>query len=199
MKSLDELRPTHIVKGVEGITPSSLDRNGLGTSAIKAIAFDVDGTLMGHHEINVEHDVYRALNDLAEASYKLYIISNAYGDRVDELKDMFEYNGVKARVVTPQYVTPAGESPKKYRKPHTAMIEDVAANAGGSVLMVGDQMIKDVLSANRADMPSVLVPRRGDGDDPRVKYLQRPLEAAARKHFGLPRTQEEYPVDLKTV
>lgn len=199
MKSYDLLRPTHIAKNVEAITPLSLERNGLGINAIKAVAFDVDGTLMGHHETNVEHDVYRTLSDLAQASYKLYIISNAYGDRVDELKDMFEYNGVGARVVTPQHVAPVGDNPKKYRKPNTAMIEDVAADAGGSVVMVGDQLLKDVLSANRANMPSVLVPRRGDGDDPRVKYLQRPVEAVARKHLDLPRTQREYPVTLKTV
>lgn len=199
MKSLDSLRPTHISRSVEGITPSTLERSGLSTSAISAVAFDVDGTLMKHHETNVEHDVYKTLRGLAEASYKLYIISNAYGERVDELKAMFEYEGVHARVITPECVTPSDENPKRYRKPATAMIEEAAHDAGGNVLMVGDQMAKDILSANRADMPSVLVPRRGDGDDPRVKYLQRPLEALARKRLGLPGQPDEYPTSLTAV
>ena len=196
MKSLDLLRPTHIAKNVEGITPDALQQAGLGKHAIEAVAFDVDGTLMAHHETIVRHDVYNALRGLAEASYKLFIISNAYGDRVHELKEMFEYRGVEAKVLTPEYVTPHGENPKRYRKPGTAMIERAARDAGGDVLMVGDQMAKDVLSANRAGMPSVLVPRRGDGDDPRVKYMQRPLEALARRQLDLPGAADEYPTEL---
>jgi HAD superfamily hydrolase (TIGR01662 family) len=197
MKSFDQLRPTHIAKTVEGITPELLSESGLGLDRIGAIAFDVDGTLMAHHETRVEHSVYKTLRGLADASYSLYIISNAYGDRVDELRSMFEYDGVEAKVITPEYVTPRGESTGKYRKPSSAMLKRVSYETDGDVLMVGDQMVKDVWSANRADMPSVLVPRRGDGDDPRVKYLQRPLETAARIYLDLPRTADEYPDTLK--
>lgn len=199
MNSMNMLRPTHIVKTVEGITPESLDENGLGLDRVGALAFDVDGTLMSHHETYVEHSVYKTLRGLADASYKLFIISNAYGERVDELRALFEYNGVGLKVISPEYVTPYGDNPKRYRKPKAIMLEAAVEESESVVAMVGDQMLKDVQSANRAGMPSILVPRRGDGDDPRVKYLQRPLELVARKQLALPNANDDYPDTLRIV
>lgn len=43
--------------------------------------------------------------------------------------------------------------------------------------MVGDQLLKDGLSARLAGAHSVLMPRRGKRDHPAVRYLQRPIEA----------------------
>lgn len=193
--SPNQLRPTHVVRSVEGITPESLWENNLDD--IDAIAFDVDGTLMSHHETFVKPVVYQTLKALYVAGHRLFIISNAYGERVTELHDMFGNNGLDMGIVTPYDVTPMNEPTGRYRKPSPVMLEKVSDKVGGEVLMVGDQMIKDVLSANRAGMPSVLLPRRGTGDDLRVKYLQRPIEVAVRKGLGLPLREKAYPETLR--
>jgi uncharacterized protein len=189
------LKPTYTVRNVEGITPESLWENSLDN--ISAIAFDVDGTLMPHHETYVKPVVYNTLKRLYQADLNLLIISNAYDERANELYDMFGMNLLNMDIITPALVTPTGEKPTSFRKPNPAMLEYASNLVKGEVLMVGDQLFKDVLSANRAGMPSVLVPRRGDGDDPRVKYLQRPAEAAVRKLHGLPMIDEEYPETLR--
>lgn len=193
---LDNLKPTHIVRRVEGITPESLWENSLDN--VQGIAFDVDGTLMSHHETFVKPAVYETLKQLYISGQRLIIISNAYGDRVNELHDMFGSNSLNmVDIITPELITPPGESITAYRKPNPAMLQYASQLVKGNVLMVGDQMVKDVLSANRAHMPSVLMPRRGSGDDPRVKYLQRPLETLARRHLDLPVTSDEYPEILR--
>lgn len=52
---------------------------------------------------------------------------------------------------------------------------------------IGDQLLKDIWGANRAGYAgSVLVAPYGEGDDPAVKYLQRPFEATVRPFVGLP-------------
>jgi predicted HAD superfamily phosphohydrolase YqeG len=65
---------------------------------------------------------------------------------------------------------------------HAAKVHGVSLTG---VLMVGDQIAKDVVSANRAGAKSLLLPRRGKGDDLKVRIFQRPPEALVRMALGI--------------
>ncbi len=158
-------------------------------SGIELVAFDVDGTLADYHGAPDEN-VKAMLSQLGERGLNLCIISNAYGPRVEELDELFG-RPFDMPVFTPGKLVAAGEKETKYRKPSPAMLERAAYGHGialGRTLMVGDQIAKDVVSANRAGKAgakSLLVPRRGSGDHPGVRIFQRPAEAAAREMLGI--------------
>lgn len=178
-KKPELLRPAYMAKSVAGITPESLPH-------IQTIAFDVDGTLSDYHTSEIEPRIKDTLLNLGDAGYTLYIISNAYTARVDELNHI--YGEFVEEVISPATVTPTGENPKSYRKPRPDMLQYAIRESSSEpqeTLMVGDQLLKDVVSANRAGAESLLVPRRGSGDDIRVRVLQRPVEALTRRALGI--------------
>lgn len=197
---LEQLSPTYITSSVETLTPDLFEKNKnriLGR--VDAVAFDVDGTLMNHHDTELDDSVKKTLYALSETGLRLFIISNAYGSRVDELHDLFS-KGFDMRVITP--VDVAGTmDPKKFRKPNPNMIQLALSEVGEheEFMMVGDQMLKDVLSARRADVLSMLVPRRGEGDDWRVKLLQRPVENLLRRCINLPEDTRDFPDEVLAV
>lgn len=170
---LANLRPTYVAAKFEQLDRAALKDKRL--SGVSAVVCDVDGTLMNHHATELEQPIENSLNALAYAGIKLYILSNAYGSRIDELHDIFgEY---VVRIVTPVDVTPPGKNPKRYRKPNPAMLQSII---GGSdprrYLVVGDQLFKDVLTANRVGALSLLVNPRGDHGHWGVEHIQRPVE-----------------------
>ena len=65
--------------------------------------------------------------------------------------------------------------------------------------MVGDQLFKDVLSARRAGVRALLVPRLGPSDHNGVRYLQRPVERVLRPLLGLPAGKRSWPHTLTPV
>jgi|GEM_PF-1362577 len=197
---LDQLCPTYITSSVETLTPDLFEKNKnriLGR--VDAVAFDVDGTLMNHHDTELDDSVKKMLYSLSETGLRLFIISNAYDSRAKELKDIFS-KGFDMRVITP--VDVAGSmDPKKFRKPNPSMIQLALSELGEheEFMMVGDQMLKDVLSAQRADVLSMLVPRRGEGDDWRVRLLQRPVENLLRQCVNLPKETRDFPDEVIAV
>lgn len=201
--TLEVFKPTLIAHGAEALTPDALVGVGMGPGSkneIKAAAFDVDGTLMNYHGEQFDEEVKESLLLLGSAGIKLFIISNAYDARVDELDRIVTRSGLPFRdIYTPASVTPPGEEPKHYRKPRPDMLQKIMKDHElnpKNVLMIGDQLAKDIVSANRADVHSLLVPRRGEGDDWRVRQFQRPVETLMRPLIGLPRHFNDFPREL---
>lgn len=186
------LRPTYIAGRVEVLEPAAAHSTG-----VEAVAFDVDGTLSSYHAEQVEPSVVRMLRDLGDSGLKTVIISNAYGRRVDRLNDIYG-DLVNGGVFTPASLLTRGyDDPRKHRKPSPDMIVEAGRRLGvdtGDILMVGDQMFKDVASANRAGAKSLLVPRRGEGDYWAVRAFQRPAESIIRVVMDLP---DEFPETLE--
>lgn len=175
------LRPTYIAHGIEALTPEVIERH-----EIELVGYDVDGCLSDRNASRIERAVEEVLEKNAEAGCKSAIISNAYDERVEEVNEL--YGRFVNLVVTPAMLAVDGELPSLYRKPSPAMLQFVMTQLGvhpSRTLMVGDQMFKDVVSANRAGARSLLLPRRGKGDHPGVR-LQRIPEAAVRGVLGLP-------------
>lgn len=188
------LRPNYVARAVEALTPESITER---TGSVRVVAFDVDGTLSDYHADRLEPSVKETLYNLGQSGLSLWVISNAYNSRADELVDVLEGVVSHDHIVTPKIVAD-GNDPKRYRKPSPAMLRYVAATEAVdtySILMVGDQMFKDIVSANRAGAQSVLVPKRGERDHVGVRF-QRPVEALARAGLGLPLTTSRYPDEL---
>lgn len=178
---LEILRPTYIASSVEVLPGSPEIFEG-----VDLVMYDVDGTLADYHQ-GPDIGVASTLRQVADLGLSQCIGSNAYGHRVEELREIFG-DPFDMPVFTPASVTPAGMRVKDYRKPNEEMILHAARLHGvdrSAVLMVGDQLFKDVLSARRAGSKSLLVPRRGHGDHIGVRILQRPSEAIVRLALGI--------------
>ncbi len=177
------LYPNLIAKTVHAVTPEVIEAHDG-----EVLSLDVDGTIMPHHGDKIPDEILIFLKEIERKGYKIAFTSNAYGERVIELQQIAETISRYVEVITPQDVCANGDKLKRYRKPHPAMIHEVAARLGvrvDSVIHVGDQLFKDVVAANRAGAKSVLVSRHGEGGDPRVEYLQRPVEKLVIASFGV--------------
>lgn len=186
---LSDFKPTYLAPEVEAITFQALQANELGH--IKYILWDFGGTLREHQAKELESTVIALLKALQGTGMRQAIHSNVYGERrIRAIREMASVDGLKIAVLTPATVTPAGKDAHHYSKPRPDMIKKVIAEekiAPKEILVVGDQITKDVLAANRIGACSILVPRRGSKDDWRIKLFQRPIERMIYAYLKLPR------------
>lgn len=186
---LAHVRPTHLAPDVEAITPETLRQHGL--EKIKYILWDFGGTLAQHDATGLEPSVVAALKKLEAAGIKNIIHSNAYKSRVENLHRLVRDDTGISMALTPVDVAKDGRNPKWYAKPSPAMLLEFKRSdrtiRAHEILIVGDQMTKDVLAANRSGVSSVLVLRRGKGDDWRILLFQRPVERILYGLLRLPK------------
>jgi HAD superfamily phosphatase (TIGR01668 family) len=182
---MSNLRPTISVASVTEITPSVLSEV---LPHVGGVVFDLDKTLVGQHEENIPQRHLDALLALRSAGLALGIISNASSETRTHRVQMMASSigdviGTQLTVVTSRMV--GGK-----KKPLRPVFDQLSSNIGianNRLCYVGDQLLKDILGANRAEYAgTVLVAPYGHGDDPRVKYLQRPIEALIRPLVGVP-------------
>lgn len=170
---------------------------------VKALCFDIDGTVTDYHSPAVPQAAASHLRALGEAGYQTFVVSNCYGKRAQEVHRLF--GDVTTGVFTPEDCLAPGETPadaRKHGKPAPDMILaaiDRAQVAPEQVLMVGDQLFKDVVAARRAGTKSLLVPRLGPSDHTGVRILQRPVEVVVRLLTGLPVVRRSWPHGLTAV
>lgn len=205
MKKLTRpVRPDFVVDTVANLTAADIARLSPG---IRAVALDIDGTITDYHAPSVPPDAVARLASYREAGLRTFIISNCYGPRTAEVHRLFDPH--VDRVFTPaDCLDPADpkDRPTRHRKPAPDMLLAAArwqpadapgpALRPGEILMVGDQLLKDVLAGRRAGTASVLVPRLGRSDHLGVRILQRPLERVLRVVLGLPVARRAWPTAL---
>ena len=130
--------PTSYVENFELITPRVLKEMN-----VKAVLTDLDNTLIGYDEPQANEAVIRWFEMLNEHDIKVTIVSNGNKVRVSEFCNPHEID----------YIYSARKPlSKSYRKAVRLMgvgIEDT--------VMIGDQLMTDVLGANRINMKSILV------------------------------------------
>lgn len=191
------IRPDFVVDAVNHLTADDIRRLTPGTTAL---CFDIDGTVTDYHEPILPDAAAATLHRLRDAGYQTFVVSNCYDDRAREVHTLFEPQ--VTAVFTPEdCVDPADPkpNPRKHGKPAPDMILAAARAAQvdpGQLLMVGDQMFKDVVAARRAGARALLVPRLGPSDHAGVRYLQRPIERVLRPLLGLPAGRKAWPGSL---
>lgn len=162
----------------------SIDEKFLAEHQVAALIWDVDGTLMSHHNIAVAEEFQSTLKRIAERSdVRQIILSNCGETRFEELGRIFPevpvlkaYRSQNGRVVlrtltgrgefwsdeAGSALDRPGEPLRPLKKPSAELIEFALAAAGSParerVFMVGDQYFTDIAGANLAGIRSIKVP-----------------------------------------
>lgn len=191
------VRPDLVIDEVAHLTPDAL---ALHAPQVTALCFDIDGTVTDYHAPDAPAEATAHLRGLRDAGYPVFVVSNCYGERAREVHRLYEPH--VTAVFTPEdCLDPADpeRNPRKHAKPSPGMIL-AAAKAGrvpaSELLMVGDQLFKDVLAARRAGATALLVPKLGPSDHAGVRWLQRPIERVLRPLLGLPGGRAAWPATL---
>ena len=190
-------KPNYIIDGVTSLSPEDCQRYG-----IRAIGFDVDGTLTDYLESMAEAEQY-ALTKLGHAGLELFIISNAYNERAVELTQIFGDYMSADHIITPKACVDPNDpqdTPDNHSKPKPDMILHALAQLPedfrpDQFLMVGDQLFKDPVAGHHAGVQTALVSQLGTHDHPSVA-VQRATERTALQQLGLPYLRDEYPTRL---
>ena len=197
--------PDFVAASVRGVTPDAVRRL---SPATKALCFDIDGTITDYHAPTIDPADADHLRSFRDAGFATYVISNCYGERAEHVHRLFA--PLVTAVFTPGDWVEAGrpgDTARRHAKPAPDMVLAAASGRGGSaerlrgdeVLVVGDQLLKDVAAARAADARVLLVPRLGPSDHLGVRVLQRPLEAVLRRRRGLPVRSGDWPAGLARV
>lgn len=179
-KLVSKLKPSFHLPDITALDPQFVERE-----RIAALLWDVDGTLMPHHDMGVATEFQATLKHL-ETRVPQAILSNCGEDRFHELGRIFPelpvlkaYKSADGRVLlrvlergAEAWSEGSGEARRKIGKPEgsltplkkpSAELIEFALDQLGSpprerVFMVGDQYFTDIAGANLAGIGSIKVP-----------------------------------------
>ncbi len=138
MKWIDYFLPDEFLPSV-----TALDTEKAWEEGIRVILFDIDNTLVPYDVPVADEALSRYLLSLRERGFFLALISNNNSDRVDKFNEAFGFFSI----------SDAG-------KPSTAAVHRALTHFGvepRELLVVGDQLLTDVLAARRAGCAVVAV------------------------------------------
>lgn len=144
-------KPTWMVESIYQITPKQLEKNN-----IKAVLTDLDNTLIAWDNPEATEESILWIERMKEAGIPVVIMSNNSGDRVSKVAEFLSVDYI------PRSMKP---SRRGFRQALTRL--DLSKE---EVLMVGDQVLTDVLGANRYGVQSVLVQPLLDSDAWNTKF-----------------------------
>ncbi|MBQ4571214.1 MAG: HAD-IIIA family hydrolase [Bacilli bacterium] len=132
--------PTKLAKSVYDIDYNELYANGK-----RIILFDLDNTLISYYE-NKPNDLLIELGEkLLAIGFKVYVLSNNKGKRINLFMENF----------------PATGSGNLMKKPFAHKVKKFLKNNNISnyneIIMIGDQLVTDILCANNIGVDSILV------------------------------------------
>ncbi len=185
------ITPDFVAPDITYITPEFMDE-----MQFKTLSLDVDGTISVHHAKHLDSEMRDHLRGICSSGFNMVLSSNAYGPSIDELAEIAYSVDCSVLISAPEIAMPNAKNPKRYRKPASTLIKFAAKitdAAPDEVLHVEDQLLKDIVAANRARAYSLLVPKYGTGGDWRVENLQRPIEKFILRGLGkvsLPRIDD---------
>lgn len=208
---MGRLVPEFVVDRLLDVTPDDIRALSPGTAAV---CMDIDGTITDYHAHSVPEDAQERIRSFGEAGLLTFIVSNCSGSRVEEVHALFD--SLVTGVMTPfDCLNPedSRDSATRHRKPAPDMLLAAAARhlvtdqttalkrplRPAELLMIGDQLFKDVLAARRAGARAVLLPRFGTRDHLGVRILQRPAEVGWRAATRLPVKTRDWPSRLTAV
>jgi predicted HAD superfamily phosphohydrolase YqeG len=172
-----KLRPTLELESIREIDSAFVDRHG-----VKTLLWDVDGTLMGHHDPALPPELLEVIRRLLTVpGLEHAILSNCGEERFEELGRIFPEIPVFKAYQTAEGVAlrrllrgdetwrghegaAMGAKPvcgNPLKKPSAELISGVLATLGrppsDAVFMVGDQYFTDIAGANLAGVNSIKV------------------------------------------
>lgn len=135
---LEFFKPTWMVKSIYSVTPEQLHKHG-----IRAVLTDLDNTLIAWSHPEATEDSVRWIESMKEAGIPVMILSNNSDKRIKSVADILEL----------EYVP---RSMKPLRRAFR-MAEEKLQIPADEMVMVGDQVITDILGSNRYGVRSILV------------------------------------------
>ncbi len=162
--------PTWKVESIYDITPAQLIQQG-----IKAVIVDLDNTLLPWNEADHSEDMEKWITAMRANGLGIYLLSNNNYDRV-------------AKVAEPLQLDFTASALKPRGKYFRYAIKDLNV-AEEDIVVIGDQLITDVLGANRRGLKSILVKPMVPHDNI-YTWLNRTLEKGIMKLVGIDRNED---------
>ena len=135
---LDNFRPTWMVENIYQISPEKLKKHN-----IKAVFADLDNTLVAWNNPNGTPELLAWIEDVKANGIPVVIVSNNKDERVKIVADHLGLYYI-ARALKP--------SRQGYRRASKKVGIPLE-----NCVMVGDQLLTDILGANRAGLRTILV------------------------------------------
>ena len=157
------LYPKVYLNSAKDITIDFLKKHNL-----KGLILDVDNTLIDYYK-NMPDGIEEWINTLKENNIKLYILSNT------NKKEKVENVSKKLNI---EYINFAK---KPFKSGFLKVKEKIGLNSE-NIGVVGDQIMTDVIGANRCKMFSILVKPIDKKDIP-LTMIKRPLEKLIIKSY----------------
>lgn len=135
---LEEFKPTWMVKSIYSVSPEQLKARG-----IRAVFSDLDNTLIAWNNPEGTPELHQWMAELKKAGIPLIVISNNSKDRVAKAVESLQLPFMSRSL-----------------KPLSFGITRARKKLGlqkSEVVMVGDQLMTDMLAAHRAGVRSILV------------------------------------------
>ena len=139
-----------------------IDYDKLMDDGIKCILFDLDNTCVPYKDKVANKKLIELFNDLKDMEFKLIIFSNAPKKRIYPFKKALNVDCV-ARAGKP--------SKKNFMKIIKLFNYDLS-----QIVIVGDQLYKDILGGNKVGIKTILVNPMSLDDMIITKLIFRPLE-----------------------
>lgn len=131
-------KPTWMVKSIYSITPAQLEKHN-----IKAVLTDLDNTLIAWNNPEATEESILWIEMMKKAGIPVIILSNNSGERVKVVADHLGLDYI------PRSLKPSRRGMRKAQE-KLGLPKD-------QILMVGDQIMTDVLASNRFGVRNVLV------------------------------------------
>ena len=136
-EALDLVIPKHYIKDIYSINYNELKKTGY-----KNIVFDIDNTIMPVNDIKVESKLKDFMEELKK-DFNICVLSNNNEKRVKPVQDVLDVYSI--------------HEAKKPNKEAYDKICKVLNTDGKDTIMIGDQMLSDIVFANRYGLYSILV------------------------------------------
>ncbi len=159
---MDIFIPDVYAKSIYTINYDKLKKQG-----IKCLLFDLDNTMAPVNEDLPDKKVKELFNSLEDKGFKLIIFSNAGKNRVQPFKEQLNIDA------SCYSLKPLKKKYNKVLKIYSYKVSAIAA--------IGDQLLADVLGANRMGMTSILVNPLSNNDFFTTKFNRRIEKIIYRK------------------
>lgn len=142
-----------------------IDLQALKKRGIRGIITDLDNTLVGAKEPLATPELVRWLDDVRDSGFKVVIVSNNNRTRVSKFAEPLNLT----------YIHAARKPANKAFRKALSLLELPAEQT----VVIGDQMMTDVLGGNRMGLQTILVNPVSPGDEGVMTRVNRRLEKIA--------------------